>query len=147
MAMGQIARQLWRSRAWVMQYIGFTNNFALAILQYFLPIYCLVRIFIFSLTCFPPYRANCRGCVSDGAMLAADSPRPAFVCWIVIVGKVRIWASSNRQCLFCVWWRRRVDLIRCSQTQPTILRGICIRLWSRSSALQATSRLNCEFTA
>lgn len=41
-AMTKIAHQLWRSRAWVMQYIGFINNFALAILQYFLPIYCLV---------------------------------------------------------------------------------------------------------
>ena len=40
-AMADIGLQLWRSRAWVMQYIGFTNNFALAILQYFLPIYCL----------------------------------------------------------------------------------------------------------
>ena len=42
-AMGAIAAQLWRSRAWVMQYIGFTNNFALAIVQYFLPIYCLEK--------------------------------------------------------------------------------------------------------
>lgn len=39
--MGQVCSQLYRSNAWVMQYIGFTNNFALAVLQYFLPIYCL----------------------------------------------------------------------------------------------------------
>eukprot|EP01052_Picozoa_sp_SAG31_P004713 SAG31_NODE_198_length_20656_cov_5.167291_18_plen_207_part_00 len=36
-----LVKQLVRSRAWVMQYIGFANNFALAILQYFLPLYCL----------------------------------------------------------------------------------------------------------
>ena len=40
-SMGAVGSQLYRSNAWVMQYIGFTNNFALAILQYFLPIYCL----------------------------------------------------------------------------------------------------------
>ena len=40
-SMGAVGSQLYRSNAWVMQYIGFTNNFALAILQYFLPVYCL----------------------------------------------------------------------------------------------------------
>jgi hypothetical protein len=40
-ALPAVGAQLWRSSAWVMQLIGFTNNFALAVLQYFLPLYCL----------------------------------------------------------------------------------------------------------
>jgi MFS family permease len=36
-----IPAQLWRSNAWVMMYIGMINNFAVAVLQFSLPLYCL----------------------------------------------------------------------------------------------------------
>ena len=34
-------RQLWVSRAWVMQFIGMVNNFAISVLQFAIPLYCL----------------------------------------------------------------------------------------------------------
>lgn len=122
-AMTKIVHQLWRSRAWVMQYIGFTNNFALAILQYFLPIYCLASRHCALLLLASLRLDNVVG-VSPASQtkLIGDI---ALMCCITVdyTGKVRFRPGANSKCLLCLWRCRRVDSIRCSQTQPTILRG------------------------
>eukprot|EP01043_Picozoa_sp_COSAG02_P051204 COSAG02_NODE_5361_length_4398_cov_2.302163_5_plen_88_part_00 len=86
--MTKIAHQLWRSRAWVMQYIGFINNFALAVLQYFLPVYCLVSSHCaLALASLHLPILHCRRTPWDTALMRCIS--------VDCTGKIRLWPGAN----------------------------------------------------